>query len=154
MPIDTLKINTDDSWEYSLSTQDKKANDWKKVNKANQFGLEKSQWYEMESTLAEPVWVSDKDNADSLTVIFQKEITFDGILKEGIIKFIAPDVATVKLNDKELSTDYQLNYDPDSKLVFAGQVTLDPANLIQGKNILQIIVNNKSQWKGVVAEIV
>jgi len=153
MPIDTVRVNSDETWEYTILTSDKPLGNWKKVQNSTQFGLAKTQWYEMETSLAGPIWVNQSDAKDSLQVVFRKELNLDGVLKEGFIKFIAPDVATIKLNDKELSTDYQLNYDAEANLVFAGQVSLTPAELKQGKNTLQIIVNNKSQWKGMVTEI-
>lgn len=153
MPIDTLRINTNNSWSYSLNTLNPYGNDWKKSSLSQSFGLEKTQWYEMETSPAEPIWVSQSDSKDSLAVVFQKEFNFEGILKEGMIKFIAPDIATIKINDIEISTDYLLNYDSEANLVFAGQIELTKDMLKQGNNRIQIIVQNSSQMKGVVVEM-
>lgn len=153
IPIETIVINTDDSWQYADYSPGKIIRDWKKTQKSADFGLTKSQWYEMEETQAEPIWVTQSDRKDSLSVVFQKEVNIEGVFKEGYIKFIVPDYATVRINEKEFASEYQFNYDPESDLVFAGQLFLTSGDFKKGKNTIQIIVNNKSQWKGVVAEL-
>jgi hypothetical protein len=154
MPVDTLTVLSDSTWEYVLYKEDKQLKNWKKSLNAGQFGLPKTQWYEMETSAADPIWVSQSDSTDTLKVVFQKEFDFNGILRDGTIKFIIPDIGTIKLNDVEITTDYLLNYDAESHLVFAGQITMNSGMLKQGKNTLQVVAKNSSQWKGIVFEMI
>jgi hypothetical protein len=78
---------------------------------------------------------------------------FNGVLKDGFVTFVAPDVATLKINGKEIYADYLLNYDAETNLVYAGKAYLSADIMKQGVNNLEIVVTNKSQWKGMVAEI-
>ena len=153
IPIDTLSITSNNSWTYDRYIDGKPSNNWKSAATADQFGFNKDQWYEMEQTQAEPVCVSQDDKQDTLKVIFKKDFEFTGTLKSGQVQFIAPDSATILINGKELAVDYLLNYDPESNLVFSGLVTITPEVLVQGKNSIEVIVTNQSQWKGLVAAI-
>jgi hypothetical protein len=152
IPIDTLLINSDDTWQYRVYNKGKSMSEWKKAQKSSNFGLTKNQWFEMEDTAADAIWLNKTDDSDSVFVIFQKEIEMNGILKEGTIRFIAPDVASVKINNIELASDFLLNYDEESDLVFPGQISINPKDILKGKNVLQITVSNRSKFKGIVSE--
>lgn len=151
--IDTITVNTDQTWQYAKYSDDRLAGDWSIANKSNQFGFSNNKLFEMENTSADPIWVKTGDMQDAASLIYKKGFVVNGVLKDGIIKFIAPDIATVVLNDKVISTEYQLNYDPESDLVFAGQIILSPADIRQGLNTIKVIVKNQSEWKGMLAEI-
>lgn len=151
--IDTLVINTDETWQYAKLADNRIVGDWAIVDKSEQFGFSNDKLFEMENTTADPIWVKPADSQDAANLIYKKGFVVNGILKEGVIKFIAPDVATVILNGKELSTEYQLNYDSESDLVFAGQLTLTTSDIRQDLNTIKFIVKNKSEWKGILAEI-
>ncbi len=153
MPVEKINLVSDGSWQYVKLRDNNPIGRWNNVVQASNFGFEKKQWYEMESSPANPIWIQPEDDERMVQTTFRKEFNFRGILRDGMIAFIAPENATVKLNDRELSKDYELNYDEETGLVFAGKVYLTPDMLTQGVNKLEITVNNNSEWKGLVTEI-
>lgn len=152
VPQETVKIPSDEYWQYAVSDSTGALN-WKFTTVTNNFGFEQSQWVDMETSSAKPIWVATEDRQDSLKVVFKKDFMFNGVLKDGFITFVAPDVATLKINGKEIYADYLLNYDAETNLVYAGKAYLSAEFMKQGVNNLEIVVTNKSQWKGMVAEI-
>lgn len=152
-PIETIRVNTDDTWEYTKFSSDMIFRNWKTAARSYHLGFNIQQLYEMEETEAVPIWVKAADMRDSLNIVFQKEFNFKGNLRSGFIRFVAPDFATVYLNDIELSSEYELNYDEESGLVFPGQVTISSDHLRQGRNVLRIAVRNQSVNKGLMAEM-
>ncbi len=150
-PKETITLNTNDVWQYAKYGENIADSDWTCSVPAVRFNFDKEQLFEMENTTAIPIWALAGDEDSQL--VFRKIFYIDGVLREGFIRFIAPETATVILNDKVLTSDYPFNYDPESKLVFAGQINLKQDNVRFGKNTLQIIVHNRSKWKGLMAEL-
>jgi len=153
IPIQTIDFSTDGTWQYANYSPGISSYNWSNAVSTYNIKLSDKQLAELKLTPARMIWAEQKDWQDTTAVIFNKEVQVDGILKEGTIRFIAPDIAVVKINGKELTSSNKIHYDADAKIVYEGQITLSPEDVKQGVNTLQFIIRNHSKWKGLLAEV-
>jgi len=151
--IQTINFTTDDTWEYANYQSDMTTARWEFAARAYNARLTDAKLNELDFNPNQMIWAKVQDLQDTTAVVFQKSIMVNGDLQDGFIRFVAPDIAVVSINGKELVSTNKIHYDTESKLVYAGHIVLSPDVVKQGENTLQITIRNHSKWKGLMAEV-
>ncbi|HQB50479.1 MAG TPA: hypothetical protein PLW33_07355, partial [Candidatus Cloacimonas sp.] len=87
------------------------------------------------------------------SAILEVDFYLDTEFRDGLINFVAPELASVYLNGQELATNIALDYDPEPFRVYTSQITIDPAKVTTGKNTLRFVVTNNSNYRGFIATV-
>lgn len=151
--IQTINFTTDGTWKYANYSADMSAARWSDAVRVYNAKLTQDQITELDINPAQMIWTTQQDLQDTTAVVFQKEVRIEGVLMDGVIRFIAPDIAVVRLNGKEVASSNKIHYDADSRLVYSGHITLSPEDVKEGLNTLQFIIHNHSKWKGLLADV-
>ncbi len=153
IPVETVKINTDNRWDALVF--DPVTDRFVAVQSvaATRFNIPVASIDEISETQASPIWVTESSENPVKRVMFKRSFIIDTEFREGYLVFVAPQSATVLLNGHNLGDNYGFMYDPDPLAVYPNMVYFDSSQIVKGRNEIQIIVDNVSDFRGFLAEI-
>jgi len=153
IPLETIKINTDTRWDaFAFNAEQEQFAPTQSVIAKN-FHIPMVAIDEMSESQASPIWVAEAEDSLANRVMFKRSFIIDTEFREGFLMFVAPQSATVLLNGNNLGDNYGFMFDPDPFAVFPNMVYFDASQIIKGRNEVQVIVNNASDFRGFLAEI-
>ncbi len=153
IPVETVKINTDNRWDALVFDPVKDSFVAEQSVKATRFNIPVASIDELSETRASPIWVTESSENPAKRVMFKRSFIIDTEFREGYLVFVAPQSATVFLNGHNLGDNYGFMYEPDPLAVYPNMVFFDSSQIVKGKNEVQIIVDNASDFRGFLAEI-
>ncbi|MDD2332738.1 MAG: hypothetical protein PHI68_08835, partial [Candidatus Cloacimonetes bacterium] len=153
VPLETVVYNTDDRWKTTF----KPAEDQEQVQSnavlAANFKIPNASIMDMEETQAKAIWVPETEDIRINDAVFEMEFVVDSEFRSGHMFFVAPDDATVLLNDVAIIEDNFFDYDPEPLTVYASRYDFLADQIKPGKNTIKFIVSNKTDFRGFLAEI-
>lgn len=153
IPIENVKISTDTRWDVSIFNVQTGLFDPAQAIVADGFNIPLTSIEDLSETKANPIWVPESADTRVNRVMFKRSFVIDTEFKEGYVVFVAPQSATVLLNGHNLGDSFGFMHEPDPLAVFPNMVYFDSSQIVKGRNELQIIVNNASQYRGFLAEV-
>lgn len=151
IPSETVTLNTGSTWKAIIPNQDNTLAKASPAIAATNFGIELSQIDGMGETTAVPIWVNETTPATKVT--FEVEFNLDTEFKEGSMDFVAPGTATVLINGKELVSNIAMDYDAEPFMAYTSQATISREHVVNGKNVIQFIVENDTEYRGFIASV-
>jgi hypothetical protein len=153
LPVETMKIGTKENWTVFYTNPETGKAEEVRAIAAEKFGLPLDMSERMINTIAKPIWCSESQDSPRNELTFQTTFMLDTQFREGYLDFVAPNYATIYLNGTVLDENYPMDYDPDPFMAYPSRIELPARLIVQGKNTLQIVVQNSSQYRGMLAEI-
>lgn len=100
-----------------------------------------------------PIWINEAgtDLVPQVTFEYEFEIASEG--GEVNLDFVAPDRATIILNDQVLLENYPVDYDVDPFVLYPRRIAIPTDILVAGTNKIQFQISNMSPNRGLMAEI-
>ncbi len=153
IPPVTMKVNSDNTWKVITTNPETGESIANYAVIVQNFDLPIDKTDKLLNTAARAIWTTESPETPATEVVFEVDFNIDTQFREGYIDFVAPESASLYLNDAVLDEDYPMDYDAEPFLVYPNQVTI-PGNLVkQGKNTLRMVVQNQSPHRGMIAEI-
>ena len=151
IPPETVMLYTDPTWRIITVNPETGVETASAATITGNFGITLDNIVGLEETFAKPIWFPE--TAPVSSAIFEVDFYLDTEFRDGLINFVAPEVASVYLNGQELAANLHLDYDPEPFRVYTSQVTIDPAKVTAGKNTLRFVVTNNSNYRGFIATV-
>lgn len=153
LPVETMKIGSKENWTVFYIDPETGKTEETRAIAAEKFGLPLDMSERMINTIAKPIWCNESPESPRNELTFQTTFTLDTQFREGYLDFVAPNYATIYLNGTVLDENYPMDYDPDPFMAYPSRIELPARLIVQGKNTLQIVIQNSSQYRGMLAEI-
>ncbi len=150
-PRETIQLLSNTSWKAFDTASG--ADVPLQVMEAPLFGIEKSTIDGMMDTQASPIWVQETPEAMFQNLVFETEFTLDTAYLEGSMSLVAPGISAVYLNGNLVEESLELITDTDPFMVYPNPVEIPAGMVVQGRNVIRIVVQNQTAFRGMLAEI-
>ena len=151
IPPETVMLYTDPTWRIITVNPETGTETASAATITSNFGIALESIEGLEGAYAKPIWFPEAAPVSS--AILEVDFYLDTEFRDGLINFVAPELASVYLNGQELATNIALDYDPEPFRVYTSQITIDPAKVTTGKNTLRFVVTNNSNYRGFIATV-
>ncbi|MBW6513567.1 MAG: tetratricopeptide repeat protein [Candidatus Syntrophosphaera sp.] len=107
----------------------------------------------MTNSAAQAIWATESPTELQTEVTFEVTFRADAQYRNALLDFIAPDNATLYLNGTEFASNRPMQYDTDPFVIYPTRVELPRDLVVSGQNVLRIVVQNISPYRGMLAEL-
>lgn len=151
--IRTKRIVSNTNWSAIIkdneSTEDLKT----AVIKASSFDLLLDRSELMTDESVQAIWVEENSESPYNNISFETEFMLDYEIDSAYIDLVAPEYATIYVNRTRVGDTININFDSFSAKITPIRIEIPSEILEEGKNILQIEIQNDSPFRGMMAEI-
>jgi hypothetical protein len=151
--IRTKRIVSNTNWSAIIkdneSTEDLKT----AVIKASSFDLTLDRSELMTDESVQAIWVEENSERPYNNISFETEFMLDYEIDSAYIDLVAPEYATIYVNRTRVGDTININFDSFSAKITPIRIEIPSEILEEGKNILQIEIQNDSPFRGMMAEI-
>lgn len=149
---ETNKIYSNQDWTVIMT--DEQGGETKTYAVASQsFDIPINRSEYLVNSAAQPIWTDESPNELVTEVAFEVRFQADAQFRNAYIDFVAPDNASVYLNNAEVSLNNPMIYDTDPFVVYPTRVEIPADLVIKGQNTLRIGIQNISPYRGMIAEL-
>jgi hypothetical protein len=150
-PRETMIMHSGLDWK-AYATVDG-ANTPVEVVNAGMFGITRSSIQGLTDTQTNPIWVPETPDALAQEVAFEAGFNLDTPYLEGFLDLVAPGTAAVYLNGNLVLDGIQMTTETDPFTVYPNAIDLPAGAVVQGRNVIRIVVQNTTAFRGILAEI-
>lgn len=152
LPKETTRYGTNEQWQAGYILPEAGAVASKAII-SNSFNIERTAIEGLSGQSAQPIWLTESVETPYYVAYFEREFNVAGDFLEGSLEYVVPEYATVYLNDTLLVEGEPVDMEMDPIMVFPRLLDIPAQSIKQGANKLRIVVNNQSQFRGILAEL-
>lgn len=151
-PLETEKIVSNPDWTVvRIDENGEETRSYAVVSVAFDIPIDKSE--HLTGSNAQPIWAKESPGELVTELAFEVEFSTDAQFSDAYLDFVAPDNASVYLNNSEVSLNNPMLYDTDPFVVYPARVKIPADLVVNGQNTLRIEVQNISPYRGMIAEL-
>ncbi len=109
IPPETVMLYTDPTWRIITVNPETGVETASAATITSNFGIALDSIEGLEGTYAKPIWFPEAAPVSS--AILEVDFYLDTEFRDGLINFVAPELASVYLNGQELAANLHLDYD-------------------------------------------
>jgi len=153
VPLETVVYHTDGRWKVTYSPDPEAEPVTIPAIPAQDFGISKENITDMLETKASAIWVPETAEVKHNQLTFEYEFDLDSEFRSGYMLFVAPEDATIILNDQTIIEENYFDFDPEPLTVYSTKYDFQANQIQAGKNTIKVSVDNKTAFRGFLAEI-